>query len=216
MTQITHHIPDPVLLSYASGALPHPFALVVAAHVSLCDECRARLGAHQAAGGMLLESSVSVAVSDTLKDRLLDKLAGPESDAGADQPAPFPPSGPYPAPVMQALDGCPPKWKSLGLGVRQSILHDGSDGNVRLLYIPAGRAMPKHGHNGLEMTLVLQGAFYDDTGHFAAGDVELADTDLDHQPVAGPDGPCICLAATDAPLRFHSWIPRLLQPFLRI
>ncbi|MGB1033531.1 MAG: transcriptional regulator, partial [Primorskyibacter sp.] len=27
---------------------------------------------------------------------------------------------------------------------------------------------------------------------------------------------CICLAVTDAPLRFTSFLPRLLQPFLRI
>jgi putative transcriptional regulator len=35
-------------------------------------------------------------------------------------------------------------------------------------------------------------------------------------PVAetGPD--CICLAATDAPLRFNRMFPRLLQPLFRI
>ena len=31
---------------------------------------------------------------------------------------------------------------------------------------------------------------------------------------AGAD--CICLAATDAPLRFRGVLPRLAQPFLRI
>ena len=38
MSQIKHHIPEPMLVAYAAGSLQQPFALVVAAHVSLCDE----------------------------------------------------------------------------------------------------------------------------------------------------------------------------------
>ena len=34
MTDVTHHIPEPMLAAYASGALSHSFALVVASHVS--------------------------------------------------------------------------------------------------------------------------------------------------------------------------------------
>ena len=36
-----------------------------------------------------------------------------------------------------------------------------------------------------------------------------ADEDVAHQPVADPGGDCICLAAPDARLRFHSFVPRL-------
>jgi putative transcriptional regulator len=35
-------------------------------------------------------------------------------------------------------------------------------------------------------------------------------------PVADIGEDCICLAATDAPLRFRRLIPRIAQPFLRI
>jgi putative transcriptional regulator len=76
--------------------------------------------------------------------------------------------------------------------------------------------VPNHGHRGIELTLVLQGAFVDDGGRFARGDIEIADEELDHTPVADDAEDCICLAATDAPLRFSSWVPRLAQPFLRI
>ena len=51
---------------------------------------------------------------------------------------------------------------------------------------------------------------------YARGDVEIADGDLEHVPVAEPGEDCICLAATDAPLRFKAMIPRLAQPFMRI
>jgi len=54
---------------------------------------------------------------------------------------------------------------------------------------------------------VLRSSFSDGTGHFDVGDVEIAEEELDHTPIAGTGLPCICLAATDAPLRFHSFQP---------
>jgi putative transcriptional regulator len=66
------------------------------------------------------------------------------------------------------------------------------------------------------MTLVLRGAFRDVTGIYRVGDVQIAGGDLEHAPTATEDGPCLCLAATDAPLRFKGLVPRLLQPILRI
>lgn len=100
--------------------------------------------------------------------------------------------------------------------MRQAILKTDKSASVRLLHIPAGASMPDHGHRGTELTLVLQGAFVDDEDRFAAGDIEVASEDLHHQPVAEMGQDCICLSATDAPLRFNSWIPRIAQPFLRI
>ena len=211
MTGISHHIPDPMIAAYATGSMPPTFSLVVATHVSLCDECRTRLGAHQAAGGAVLESTDSHEVSDDLRDRVFAALDK------APIPAPvFKRSGVFPAPVMEALGGEPPKWRSVGLGVRQSIISSGRDGSVRLLYIPPGREMPDHGHHGLEMTMVLQGAFRDHIGRFGVGDVEIGDDDLEHTPVAEDGAPCICLAATDANLRFTSFLPRILQPIFKI
>jgi len=211
MTAITHHTPDAMLAAYASGNLPHPFALVVAAHVSLCLECRAALEAHQAVGGAVLEATPGEAVSDTLKDTLFARL---------EDPAPAEPvyrqTGAYPGPVMEALKGRQPRWKPLGMGVRQCILNSGKQGSARLLYIPPGRAVPDHSHNGMELTLVLQGSFSDETGRFGVGDLEIAGQDLAHTPVADAGAPCICLAATDAPLTFNALMPRLLQPFFRI
>lgn len=211
MTGIHHHIPDNLLLSYASGSLSHPFSLVVAAHISVCDECRARLGAHQSAGGALLEMADPIVVSDARKADVFARL-----DDAVDTAPVYERSGIFPSPVMQALNGLPPKWQTLGLGARQSILSQGSEGSVRLLYIPPGQAVPDHGHNGLELTMVLQGAFSDETGRYGAGDIEVADADLEHTPTAEDGEPCICLAATDASLRFNAWMPRMLQPFFRI
>jgi len=212
MAEIEHHLTEPLLASYAAANLPQAYALVVAAHVSLCAECRARLTAHESAGGAVLEALPGAAPSAGLRDRVMAAL-----DAPTPRETPTPRrSGIFPAPVMAALKGQPPRWKTLGGGVRQQILHVDGEGSVRLLYIPPGVAVPDHGHGGLELTLVLQGAFRDETGAFGTGDVEIAGPELEHTPVADLGLPCICLAATDAPLRFHALIPRLLQPLFRI
>lgn len=211
MTEVKHHIPDDILAAYAAGTLPHAFAVVVASHISLCPDCRATLEAHQALGGVLLEDNPAVALSDGLRQHLLDRL----DDPFVPEPV-FERSGVFPGPVVEALKGREIRWKRLGMGVRQDILSEDSEGSVRLLYIPPGQAVPDHGHNGLELTLVLQGSFSDETGRFAVGDVEIADETLEHTPIADAGDPCICLAATDASLRFRSFVPRLLQPLFRI
>lgn len=211
MTGMTHHIPDNLLIAYASGALPAPYALVVAAHVSMCDDARARLEAHNTVGGALISQMGSEPLSGDLKARIFDQLGEPFHAQ-----APIGASGVFPAPVMQALNGKPPKWKRMGLGTRQSIISHDAHGSVRLLYIPPGQAVPDHGHGGLELTLVLQGAFRDETGRYGVGDLEVADDDLEHTPIAEEGEACICLAATDEPLRFRSMVPRLLQPIFRI
>ncbi|MEP1766315.1 MAG: ChrR family anti-sigma-E factor [Sulfitobacter sp.] len=211
MTAITHHIPDALLAAYAAGTLPQPFALVVAAHISLCIECRAAFEAHQTVGGVVLENSDAAQVSTDLKANVLSLLDTPN-----EEPAVFERAGVYPGPVMQALKGKPPRWKRLGGGVKQAVLSADVSGSVRLLYIPPGQAVPDHAHGGLELTLVLQGSFSDETGRFGVGDLEVADEDLEHTPIADFGAPCICLAATDAPLKFRSILPRVLQPLFRI
>lgn len=207
---INHHIPDDVMGAYVSGRLPHAFSVIVAAHVSMCDDCRASMEGQEAVGGVLLDMLHAAEMSDGSLDRMLAALDGPAPAA------PMRGSSIFPAPVMQALNGQPPRWRMLGGGVRQQILSMDDDGSLRLLYIPAGKAVPEHGHGGMEMTLILQGSFSDVHGTFARGDVEVAYDDVDHQPVAGLGAPCICLAATNAPLRFRGLIPRLLQPLFRI
>ena len=211
MTDIKHHIPDPLIAAYVSGSLQQPYAVVLATHISLCAECRARYEAHLAMGGAVLDTLPSEVVSPTAKSRLMAEIGRPERPIKVSQGFDI-----YPSPLAKVLNGKPPKWRSVGLGAKQSILSSGRDGNLRLLYIPAGQAVPDHGHRGMELTLVLQGSFSDEDGSFGVGDLEVADQEVEHTPVAGREGPCICLAATDAPLRFNSLMPRILQPFLKI
>lgn len=214
---IRHHLSEELLIAYAAGTLPEAFNLVVATHVSLCDECRARAAAHDAVGGAVLDHVAPVALSDDALAATLARLGPPDAPPAA-APAAARRDPVLPAPLADYLGGdlSAVRWRAIGMGVRQAILPTGRDASARLLHIPAGVAVPDHGHRGMELTLVLQGAFSDEVDRFARGDVEIAGQDLTHTPIADAGADCICLAATDAPLRFRSLIPRLAQPFLRI
>ena len=208
---IRHHLTDALITAYAAGILPEAFSLVAATHISLCDDCRARLAASEAVGGAVLDMADSVAMGAGSLDAVLARPAPPAAPAAVRRST-------LPAPLADYIGGdlAQVKWRSLGMGVRQAILPTANSASARLLFIPAGQAVPDHGHRGTELTLVLQGAFRDATDRFGVGDLEIANQDLNHTPAAEAGQDCICLAATDAPLRFNSLIPRLLQPIFRI
>ncbi|MGX0903808.1 putative transcriptional regulator [Roseovarius sp. MBR-79] len=215
MTQIKHHLTDALLMAYSAGSLPEAFSLTVATHISMCDECRARLGAFDTVGGSLLEEVATPMAEDSLAATMTRIRAG----AGTERERPAPrKSGLLPAPLRDYVGGDlqSVRWRPIGMGVKQAILPTAKDATARLLYIPAGAAVPDHGHRGTELTLVLRGAFVDETARFGPGDIEVANEAMDHMPVADIGDDCICLAATDAPLRFRALMPRLAQPFLRI
>ncbi len=61
---------------------------------------------------------------------------------------------------------------------------------------------------------MLEGSFTDETGRYARGDVSVADPEVTHQPVAGRECDCICLAVTDAPLKMTGPLGRILNYFV--
>lgn len=211
---IKHHLTEQLLLSYSAGELPEAFSLVVATHLSMCDECRARAESFDAVGGSIIENTYSDMAAGSL-DACFARIGGMQPA----EPVLRPRRGIFPAPLAEYVGGglSDVKWRPLGLGAKQAILKTSDTGaTVRLLAIPGGAAMPEHSHRGLELTLVLQGAFRDEDDRFAAGDVEVADASLEHTPIAEAGQVCICLAATEGRLKFNSLIPRLAQPFFRI
>lgn len=226
MIATQHHISDELLLEYAAGGLEEAWCIAVATHLAFCPECRERLEAIEAAGGMLMECIEPEAASvseDASWAALSARLEGDderETDDGQESRAG---SGGKPADVPEplrsyiggSLSGV--KWKRLGVGAEQFVI-DTEDGSAtaRLLRIPAGKPVPEHSHNGRELTLVLTGSFVSEGVTFGPGDFEEEDDETEHQPMVTPDGECICLTVTDAPLRFRSRIVRLVQPFLGI
>lgn len=216
---IDHHPSEELLLDYATGALDEGWSIALATHLALCPECRQKVAELEAIGASFMETITPTAVTETLH-AALSELS--DDDVKADvvvSEKADPTSFVFPEPLRGYIGGDLDRvpWQRLGLGVYQSVIPTGDKQSVsRLLRIPSGKPVPTHSHGGLELTLVLCGAFSDETGHYGRGDFQEVDETLEHQPhaVAGED--CICLAVTDAPLRFSSLAARVVQPFIGI
>lgn len=210
---VTHRLGDEWLMAYAAGALTEGEAVMVATHLSFDPEAAIRLGAAEAVGAAMLEDLPAEPVADGALATVLDRLDGPEPAA-----APAPRTGTrLPGPLFdyvgRDLDDLP--WSFLGPGMRKVRLWDGpNDQRLWMLRAKPGTRIPHHGHNGTELTLVLQGSFSDVNGRFGPGDVEETDESLDHDLTIDPGEECVCLALTQGPIRFSGVIARAVQPFI--
>ncbi len=215
-----HHHPDiSTLVSHAAGSLPEALATVVACHLTICNQCRQQVSEAEQLGSMLLNDIKPISVSTKTKSDLLEKLDLLEPAKVTTVPKNNPPQyGEIPQPLNKLLNTASLdsiNWKTMAPGMKQKIIND-SDNRLRLLKISPGTCMPVHGHTGSELTMVLRGSYTDETGRYTPGDIADLGADIQHQPVVDSNEACICLIATDAPLRFVNWVPRLLQPFFGI
>jgi putative transcriptional regulator len=216
-----HHPGDELLLDYASGAMTEGWSLAIGTHLAFCDACRSRVSELEAIGGTLIDDMAPASMDAGAFNDLLARLdrSGPTVPEAPPPARPQAALGLLPQPLRQYVgsDLDDVKWRRLGQGAYQFLVPTSESGaNARLLRIPHGKPVPEHGHNGQELTVVLCGAFSDATGQYGRGDIQQADASLVHQPHAAPEEDCICLAVTDAPLRFKSLTARLAQPFLGI
>lgn len=219
-----HHLSDATLMSYAAGNSPTHLALVIAAHLDQCPLCRQKLRDMEAIAGSVLTMGATQALSeDALQVTMaqLDGLTQIKNDADtsrsqavndnmSDLPSlkRFLPDG--------GLDHI--VWKNLAPGIKTHIFPQISPeaGTVRLLKIAPGMTLPLHDHQGDELTMVLKGSYSDEIGRFKAGDVADLAEGITHQPISDTDQDCICLIATEGPLRFKAMVPRIMQYFIGI
>jgi putative transcriptional regulator len=216
---ISHHLDHATLVAFSSGTLPEGLSLIVKSHLEMCAACRkAAVAADEIGGSMLAEAEMApvalgskASVMDKIQTATLHRL--PVSRSLGENEVPR---------ALQAALGTSDldslKWQKAGPGVSMFKLNKGKeqDGFLGLLRIAPGQKVPDHGHGGTELTLILRGAYHDEIGHFARGDVADLDESISHTPVASGAVECICLVANDAPTRFNSWAARLVQRFIGI
>lgn len=213
---IRHHLNDDLLLDYAAGRLSEGWSLAVACHLAMCPQCREQLALAEATAGVMLEELAPVEGPDDSWEQLKARLVTAPQDNAT--PIRRPASATLPEPLRSYVGGDLDaiKWRNLGNAKQVLIKTDDPSTQVRLLCIAAGKPVPEHSHGGRELTVVLKGSFHDEVDRFGPGDIEDADGSLTHQPVADEHEDCICLAITDAPLKFSSRLVRLVQPILGI
>ena len=214
---ITHRPSEELLLGYAAGSLTEPIALVVASHAALCPETADAIRRLEGVGGALLEGLAPAAMKPDALDRALASLdlapAPPRAIVTAEARALLP------APVWPYVKG---DLKNLAWRRRSSAIETaelvGESGkrSAFLMRVKGGHPVPRHTHRGLELTLVLTGAYCDASHCFVRGDIQVADPTIDHQPMAQDGEDCICLVALEAPIWFTGPVGRLANPFVKL
>lgn len=216
---VQFHVGDDLLMSYAAGSLDEASSLLVATHLALCPHCRARHAAAEQVGGQLLDALPAAELSAGLMDATLSRIRGLGPAAATSCATPLASDIVIPEPLRSYLGGDLEtlRWKRVAPKVHQIAIDiPGCRPRARMLRFQGGTQVPAHGHGGRELTLVLSGSLCDRDAVLYRGDIAETDEQTEHQPHAGPERDCICLAVTDAPLRFKGMVARLLQPWFGI
>ncbi|MBO6795552.1 ChrR family anti-sigma-E factor [Maricaulis sp.] len=214
MTRRGEMLDDAWYMDYAAGTLKSEGEdVLMAAHVELSDEARGRVEELEKIGAALLMMAPE---NEPLPFTADDLLAA----EGALAPLEVGDVTRHEAYVPQALGDFLQRihktirWEFLGPGLNKAMLWTGPDGEkLWLLKAQPGVAIPQHGHNGSELTLVLKGSFWDGEQQFCPGDVEYADEAAAHDIRIDDGGECICLALTRGKLRYDNPILKLFQVF---
>lgn len=199
---------DALLASFAAGTLPRALHALVGAHLELNPVSRdyvASLEASLAAGvekGEMLPVHHRRARLDAIF--ALEPVALREADDELRSLRHFAGRG------LAEL-----RFGTILPGVKECRIAT-DDGTTAVFYrIAPGRKLPQHTHEGSEYTLVIRGAFRDETGRYGRGDVAISDEAIDHTPVAEGNEECLCFAVFDGPLRLTGPIGRFFNRLVR-
>jgi putative transcriptional regulator len=214
----SHHPSAELLSAAASGALTPAVNRIVTAHAALCPHCRATTAKLETLGGVGLEQEASADLAPNALENALAAIAREPSVSKAPHlPEPL---AALPREIREFVAPAFGKraWRSGGIGFKifDLDLPETANGeSFQLFRIEPGSGPPLHTHDGLEFTLVLTGAFKDETGLYRPGDLETGDQSLTHRPVAEAGEVCFALAVTTAPLKFKGTLG-LLQRVLNL
>lgn len=201
--KISHHPSEELLVSYASGSMMEPVALVVATHLAMCPACRRIVADAEAAGGALLEELQPQILRPDALNNALERLNNTHGAPAQKSRSNFGAPEPLNSYLSRPLDET--KWIHVTpwLAIKPLTTRGGT--RAQLIRSAPGSGVSLHTHRGEELTLVLQGGFSDEYGHYGPGDLQTATPETQHTPIADMDSYCINLAVTDAPLVFKNW-----------
>lgn len=202
-----------LLMEYAAGALDEASALLAAAYVFTSPQAMRFFRQCEAIGGALLERCCEpVAMAEGSLGAVLSRLEdgrnaapstlSPDSGGGGGPQA----GPPLPPPLARYMASCGRRvrWHPVYPGMRVSPL--GVSGCVRhaatLVRMAPGAQAPRHRHEGVELTLVLDGGYSDESGCYRAGDLAVAEAATVHSPRADREAGCACLVVNAGSVRF--------------
>jgi len=223
-----HHPSDNTLLEFSAGNLPSAVALCVSTHLSHCPECKNKVSEYNVLGGSFLKNT---AKSEPVKfsfDQLMQRIEDDQNEADNALPqelsiskekvkTAFENSNRVNEKVITKLlkSNEPLTWRKVSKSLHEAVLKTGqSSHEVCFHKIKKGGKVVEHDHKGVEITVVLEGSFSDESGTYKSGDyIEMQPGNI-HKPRATQDSDCLCLTVVEAPVRLTGIVGKLVNPFI--
>ncbi|WP_440056484.1 ChrR family anti-sigma-E factor (plasmid) [Pseudoalteromonas sp. T1lg65] len=209
---IKHHPQTELLNQFVEGTLPAGLSIAVAAHVEMCPHCQqlaADLESKEAA--VHLGGDAEIYVDSDLEAMMQNITLCDDVDEVSEY---IQPKFEY-----QGKSLCLPRaiantdrsnFTQVGKIARSRLMLEDGEYRSSLLQIGPGGEIPEHTHTGFELTLLLDGEFEDESGHYVPGDFIWQDGRHNHSPRT-KEG-CLCFTVANSPLHFNKGISKLLNP----
>lgn len=186
-----------LLMDYAAGTLDESLSLLVSVHVRLSPQAARLVERYETLGGAFLEECCPEPLSSGVLQSVLARISGESCWSPLSRHG----HGPLPEFLCSCLRGeYGSEWAMLCEGVLHRILpvEPVNGFPVRLVRMDPGGVLPGHAHEDPEITLVLDGAFRDETGFYRRGDLIVMEASTRHEPRACERLGCVLLnVATD-------------------
>ena len=214
----TFHPSQELLSSFAQGELSSGMSIALSAHIELCEACRGKTSEMESNAIMSWLQTPEEAAAPDFSDMVASIVNQPQSGEERNRDE-------YAVQEMHMLNHSVvlPRvlakaaseglvWKKLAGGINQALVKLDDETQCEFIYMTPGSQVPVHKHQGSEVTLVLDGSFSDELGHYRASDFVVRTKDHIHRPAS--DEGCLCFAVLDSPLTFTKGLARLMNPFL--
>ena len=218
ISEANFHPSTEMLEKFTAGSLLSGLNVAISAHIELCETCRHKTSEIEAKAAIDWLQTNDDQKQNDFSDLALNIVNQPqieklrEKEAILDQIHMLDHSVRLPKVLAKATSqGL--VWKQLGGGINQALMHLDDETQCEFIYMKPGSQTPMHKHQGSETTLVLDGSFNDELGHYQRADfIYRTEKDM-HQP-RSEEG-CLCFSVLDSPLTFTKGLARLLNPFFK-
>ncbi len=203
-----HHPETAVLIAYAGGKLNYLQVLLLELHLEVCSKCQQLVTELESIGGQSLQHLADTPMTASAFDSLIAAIESQpvqQNDSLKETLKNI---------LLQSdYQGLEWQWRTRRFAEIPLTSANDEAFEAKLIYFKKGMKVPKHTHPKQEITLVLKGAFSDSEGSYGRGDYIRRTAAHEHAPVAESD--CICLAITDAPLKFTGTFGPVLNWLLK-
>ena len=221
-----------LLFEYAAGVLDEARRFMIDAHMQMSEHCKKDVELCEDLGGYLLVKDCGQAkMANDARDKMmamLDKEVCQESKVCDDAQG----QCMYTVAMLKSLglsgelieyleqscrSGCHPSgWSKWNKKIKFMPVDAAcSQSKIRLVRIAAGTQVPKHSHNGDEMTLVIKGHLADEYGEYGPGDLVVRQDGEMHAPKVSDEEDFICLSLTYHPVKMKCMFRRVFNIFHR-